>query len=116
MSVLWDTPADRSRPGNVTVWLIVCLGVIVSILALGMDGGRMLEERRHVQDAAEAAALAAAGDLYLNHRQNQGTDPQGTARSAALTNAAANGFTNDGSASTVTVNIPPKSGTFTGQA
>src|SRR5207249_8052524 len=34
---------------------------------------------------------------------------------AAVSLAAANGFTNDGTSSTVTVNIPPASGTFAGQ-
>ena len=37
------------------VWLVLCLGVIIVIVALGTDGGRMLEERRRVQSAADAA-------------------------------------------------------------
>jgi hypothetical protein len=100
----------------VTVWLVVCLSVILGILALGLDGGRMMEERRRAQAAADDAALAAAADLYANYRQNSGTDPAGTAQSAALASALANGYTNDGTSSTVTVNIPPQSGTFAGQS
>jgi hypothetical protein len=38
------------------------------------------------------------------------------ARQAALSAAAASGYTNDGVNSTVTVNIPPQSGSFAGQA
>jgi hypothetical protein len=95
--------------------VLISLGVIIAIVALGLDGGRMLEERRRAQAAADAAALAAAGDLYANYPSNQGTDPAGTAKQAALNSAAANGYANDGSASTVTVNIPPTSGPFANQ-
>ena len=109
------TGAERRR-ATVTVWVVVCLAVIIGIVALGMDGGRMMEERRHAQSAADAAALAAANDLYFNWWQNQGTDPTGSAQAAALASAAANGYVNDGTASVVTVNIPPSSGTFAGQA
>jgi hypothetical protein len=106
----------RRRPGAVAVWLVVCLSVIIGIVALGMDGGRMMEERRRARAAADAAALAAATDLYQNYAQNQGTDPSGTAQAAALASAQANGYASDGSASVVTINIPPKGGPFAGQA
>jgi hypothetical protein len=109
--------ADRGRrDGAVTVWVIVCLAVIIGIVALGMDGGRMMEERRHAQAAADAATLAAANDLYFNWWQNHGADPNGSAQAAALASAAANGYANDGSGSRVTVNIPPTAGAFVGQA
>ena len=109
------TPAPPRRCGAVTAWLVVCLSVIVGIVGMGMDGGRMMEERRSVQMAADAAALAAANNLYLNWQQNQGTDPSGTAAGVALNSALANGYANDGIASIVTVNIPPQSGAFAGQ-
>ena len=109
-------PTAPRRRGAVTVWVVVCLAVIIGIVALGMDGGRMMEERRHAQAAADAAALAAASDLYFNWWQNHGADPNGTAQAAALASAAANGYANDGTTSTVTVNIPPTSGAFAGQA
>jgi len=99
----------------VTAWLIVCLSVIVAIVAMGMDGGRMMEERRAVQAATDAAALAAANDLYANYQQNQGTDPGGTASAAARASAQANGYANDGRSSVVTVNTPPLSGPFAGK-
>jgi hypothetical protein len=94
---------------------VVSLGVIIAVVALGLDGGRLLEERRRAQAAADAAALAAAVDLYNNYPANGGTDPNGTAKQAALTSAAGNGYANDGTASVVSVNIPPASGTFAGQ-
>ena len=115
--LLPQNPGSRfQRQGAVTVWLIASLGVIIAIVALGLDGGRTLDERRRAQAAADAAALAAAVDLYDSYKANQGSDPGGTARKAALASAASNGFSNDGSTSTVTVNIPPKSGSFAGQA
>src|SRR5207245_3056845 len=49
------------------------------------------------------------------HFVNFGTDPQGTAKQSALTAAAANGYTNDGVNTKVTVNIPPVSGDYVGQ-
>src|SRR5207248_2799018 len=99
-------PAPALRPGTVTAWLVLCLGVIAGIVALGMDGGRMMEERRHAQAGADAAALAAAADLYLNYQTNAGADPFGTGKQAALSTASSNGYSNDGVTSTVTVNIP----------
>src|ERR1051325_7691931 len=108
--------AAPRRPGNVTVWVILSSSVIVGIVALGMDGGRLMEERRHVQAAADAAALAAAADLYQNYTQQQGQDTTGTARTAALSSAAANGYTHDGARTMVTVRVPPPTGAFAGQA
>jgi hypothetical protein len=106
----------KSRRGTVTAWLVVSLAVIIAILAIGLDGGRMMEERRRVQSAADAAALAAAADLFNNYPANAGSDPYSTAQTAATTSAAANGYSNDGVNSVVTVNIPPTSGAFAGQA
>jgi hypothetical protein len=92
------------------------MGLILAIVSLAMDGGRMFDERRHAQAAADAAALAAAVDLFNNYATNSGLDPSGTAVTAALASAAANSFANDGVKSIVKVNIPPKSGDFSGQS
>jgi hypothetical protein len=101
-----------ARPGKVLVWVVLSLAVIVGIVAINLDGGRLLEERRRTQAAADAAALAAGADLYENYWTNKGQDSNGTAQAAAVKSAASNGLP----ASAVTVNIPPKSGTFAGQA
>lgn len=105
----------RWRRGTVTVWVLLGLTAIVGVLALGMDGGRLQEERRHGQATADAAALAAAADLYKNWWANHGVDVTNSAQNAALASAAANGYANDGTTSVVTVNIPPTQGTFAGQ-
>jgi hypothetical protein len=98
------------------VLVAVSLIAICGVVAIAVDGGMLLDNRRRVQAAADAAALAAADDLFSNFGANNGADPSGTANSSALSSAAANGFSNDGVTSVVTVNIPPASGNFAGKA
>jgi hypothetical protein len=114
----------------VVVWVLVGLAVLIGVLALGLDGGRLMEERRRAQNAADAAALAAANVLYNNALTGTGANPCSgqccdapaapdaatAATTAAQDNAKANGYANDGTTATVTVNIPPKSGAFAGQS
>jgi Flp pilus assembly protein TadG len=100
------------RRGFIAVKLALLLTVIVGIVAINLDGGRMMDERRHAQAAADAAALAAAANLYEAYWTDRGTDTSGAAHAAALESASANGYP----AAAVTVNIPPLSGTFAGQA
>jgi hypothetical protein len=92
------------RSGTVLMWVVLSLSVIVGILALNMDGGRMIEERRRAQAVADAAALAAGAELYNGHWAGRGADTENPARTAALRVATANGYPE----SAVTVNIPPK--------
>jgi hypothetical protein len=102
------------RPGNVVAVTAVCLVGILSVTALALDGGLLMEKRRGVQTAADSAALAAAADLYWNWFTNFGkTDtPEGTAVAAAKAQAKANGYEDGVNGVTVTVNILPKSGPF----
>jgi hypothetical protein len=109
------TRSDRRRRGNVVVLVALCLVVMFGIVAIALDGGVLLDERRHAQAVADAAALAAAADLFKNYPAYQGLDTAGTATQSARAVAAAQGYTNDGTTSVVTVNIPPLSGTFAGQ-
>src|ERR1700677_3556934 len=102
------------RRGAVTHWLLLSLTAIIGVVALGTDGGRMMQERRTAQATADAAALAAGSQLYELYSQLFGAD-NGTAATAAKTIASANGYGTD-STSTVTVNIPPTSGNFAGQS
>jgi hypothetical protein len=88
----------------------------MGLVAIALDGGLLLDDRRSCQAAADAAALAAVEDLYYNWQGNKGQDTLGSASKAALANAAANGYNNDGVSSIVTVNIPPTSGNFVGLA
>jgi len=84
--------------------------MIVALLGfagLVIDGGNFYAERRQAQNAADEAALAAAYEMSYG-----GSDADAVA--AALENATANGYDNDGMSNTVIVNIPPTSGDFTG--
>src|SRR5262245_44788465 len=49
-----------TRSGTVAVHLAVCLVAILSVLAFSLDGGILLAQRRQIQAAADASALAAA--------------------------------------------------------
>src|SRR6266852_540232 len=99
----------RSRTGHrrgvAAVIVVISLTVLVGVAAITVDGGMALTERRRAQTAADAAALAAAADLFTNFSSNAGEDPFGKARASAVTTAAANGYNNDGTRSTVIVRI-----------
>jgi hypothetical protein len=85
---------------------VLTLTLLVGMVAIAVDGGALIEDRRHVQATADAAALAAAADLYANYPAHGGLDA-GSAVKSALATAAANGFGNDGVNSVVTVNVAP---------
>jgi len=98
------------------------MSALFAVMALALDGGMMLTERRHAQGTADAAALAAGADLFKNYLKNKGVDTGGTAAGRATAIAKANGYGNDATSahaadtSTVTVSIPPVSGSFVGKA
>jgi Flp pilus assembly protein TadG len=104
----------KSRPGSIAALTAVSMLAVLAVLAMVMDGGLLQDKRRSVQAAADAAAMAAASDIWENYAANGGTDPAGDARNSALSTAAANGYNNDGTTNTVTVNIAPVSGNFAG--
>src|SRR5205823_12064077 len=84
--------------------------------AITLDGGGLLDGRRHAQATADAGAMAAASVLYQKYPSFNGYDSNGAAAAAALAVAASNGFSNDSITSTVIVNIPPASGPYAGKA
>lgn len=53
---------DNER-GAVTIIVAVTLGVLLAVAALAIDAGMLYQERRQLQTAVDAAALAAAFDL-----------------------------------------------------
>ncbi len=91
------------RSGNILMLVVVSLVGLLGLTGLVIDGGTIMAERRHAQNASDAAAMAAAIDLF------QGASPA-AARQTALVYAARNGYPNDGKTHTVVVNIPPRSG------
>src|SRR5262245_17713292 len=98
----------KTRRGAIVVLIALCLAVVLTFVAIAIDGGGLLERRRQSQNAADAAALAAAERLFFNYPKAKGVDAGGTAVSRALAIAAANGFNNDGTRSTVDVRTYPQ--------
>ena len=103
-----STRSKFRRRGSVAVVVTVCLIPLIGVMAMAIDGGFMIASKRRTQTVADASAHAAACRLYANLSTDPtGLDVNGTARAAALLTAAANGFNNDGTTNTITVNIPP---------
>ena len=98
--------------------MVVTLGLIplIGVLAFAFDIGLLLAAKKRTQTVADAASHAAACALYNNAATDAtGLDVSGKARAAALLNASANGYSNDGTTNGVTINIPPQSGYFIGK-
>lgn len=104
------------REAAVLPWLLVCMGVILSIVAIALDGGRMMQERRRCQDAADAAALVAATDMYLTYSTSGAPGEVHTSSIDAAT-ATAKGFWSQKDQSHVFVDVKrPASGAYAGKA
>jgi hypothetical protein len=107
-------PRKVARPGKIIILFAVSLVGLVGILAIALEGGLMLDHKRQVQGAADAAALAAAESLFSNFQTYKGADNGSQAVDAGKACAERNGFPDNGTTSTVTVNVPPLSGKFVG--
>lgn len=102
---------SASRRGAIVPLVAIMLVAILGLAALSVDAGNLFRERRNTQTAADAAADAAAIELLGKFSSFRGVDGDGEARAAALSLAAAHGY----SGSDVAINIPPKSGAFARQ-
>ena len=104
---------SHSRRRGITVPAVaLVLTGLLGITARAIDGGLLLSDRRRAQGAADAAALAAAIDLYDNFLSQFGADTNSTASNSAFKTAADNGFSNGVNGTKVVVNIPPLSGPY----
>lgn len=104
------------RRAAVAVLVAACLTVIVGFVAIAVDGGMLFLELRRARATADAAAMAAATELYEHYPAYHGTDTDShDARRAALRIARRNGFPNSGD-TTASVSIPPATGAYSGQA
>ncbi len=54
---------DRHRRGQILVLVALALFVLVAFVALAVDIGHIYRERRHMQNAADAGALAGAREI-----------------------------------------------------
>jgi len=96
-----------AQAGQSMILFTFMIATFVGIAALTVDLGMAFRERANEQQASDAAALAAADVLFSNGSVDQ-------AKAAARALATANGYTNGVNGATVTVNIPPTSGDFSG--
>lgn len=62
----------NSEKGQAIVYLVLGLVVFFGFVALAIDGGMALAERRHAQNAADASSLAGGGQAaaYLDNHNN----------------------------------------------
>jgi hypothetical protein len=92
--------------GAVAIIMGLVLPVLIGMVGLAVEVGSWFGERRSLQSAADAAALAGAWDLLSGSNE--------TVTTSATTYATRNGFST--SSGTITVNTPPSSGSYTTDA
>ena len=85
----------KSQRGQAIILVAFAVIGLVGFSALAIDGGRVLSDRRHAQNAADTSALAGA--LAFAHSNNIDT--------AALARALGNGYDNDSPVQDVTVQV-----------
>src|SRR5688572_11655439 len=100
------------RKGVVAVFVAVALTGLLGIVAISIDGGMLYMQLRKTRSTADAAAMAAACELFRNYPSEAGLDPRSVARKAALKVAKGNGYNNDTTTSNVEVSIPPATGNY----
>ncbi|MDI7277236.1 MAG: Tad domain-containing protein [Anaerolineae bacterium] len=86
MSLPAGTPTARHQRGQTLVFVALILVVLVGFLALSIDLGNVYAQRRFMQNAADAAALAGARALALDRSQ---AAAEAEARAFAIANGAA---------------------------
>jgi len=101
----------RGEGGQAIVLVAISMLGMLFAVGLAIDAGQLFSGRRSAQEAADAGAFAGAVTLHQG-----GTTAQAT--SAATSDASLNGYAANvpTSGTTVTVNIPPTSGAFSGNA
>src|SRR5262245_1823400 len=105
----------KTRRGVVVVLVALGLTFILGMVAIAIDGGMLYMEWRRARMTADAAAMAAACSLYENYPTDNGKDPNNKAHDAAINLAASNEVAKDSADSTVTVHIPPATGSYAGK-
>jgi Flp pilus assembly protein TadG len=93
----------NSEKGQAIVYLVIGLVVFLGFVALAIDGGMALADRRHDQNAADAASLAGGGKAAIDIEKYGMTTADWSCESldfamnngevAAVTRADANNFT-----------------------
>jgi hypothetical protein len=92
--------------GQILPLAALSMVTLMSFAAMAVDAGNLYAVKRHMQTAADAAAIAAANQL-------QSSESSGY-QQAATDVAALNGFTSGTNDVTVTVSDPPANGEYAG--
>lgn len=109
-STLVKPCSRRERQRGYVVFTVAALGIVlIGFAGLVFDVGSAKYYKRKAQSAADAGALGAAEDIYLHGSAS-------TNQLAAQSDITSNGFTNGVNGAQVTVNIPPNTGTHTGDS
>jgi hypothetical protein len=101
--------ARHMERGQAAPFLAMGIFALYTVMALALDVSLWRDDQRHEQMAADSAAIAGVVEEKTSTQLSN-------IQSAARTDATLNGFTDNGSTLTVTVNNPPSSGSFTGNA
>ena len=97
----------KSKEAGYTILLLAASAtVLFAFTGMGVDVGYLQLQKRRMQVAADAGAVAAAQELLRGNTTSYGT--------YAKNDASANGFTDGSNSTTVIVNNPPTSGAYSG--
>jgi len=93
---------SKYEKGQALILIVFAIFGLVGLTGLTIDGGNVYADRRHAQNAADAAVMAAALAKIRG----------GDWEAAGLARAADNTYDNNGTTNTVQVVSPPVSGTY----
>ena len=92
--------AGKTEKGQAIILIVLTIVGLLGLVALAVDGGLAYADRRQAQNAADASALdAALAKIRGGNWQSEG-----------LARAVTNGFDNNGTTNSVSVNNPPLAG------
>jgi putative Flp pilus-assembly TadE/G-like protein len=94
----------KDRRGHAVTLAAILFPAFLGVSGLALDGGYLYHVKRRMQTAADAGAMGGAHELWRNNRPG--------AVAAATTDVNLNGYSNANA--TITVNIPPTSGSRSG--
>ncbi len=109
------TPTSKHarERGQVLPLVAVCLTVLMGFAGMSVDVGSLQYDQRQQQTAADGAAVGGAEALKSS---TTGCPNSSLASSAAIADAAENGFTNGSGGVTVTTTNPIPNGPFSGNS
>ena len=94
----------KYEKGQALIIIVFAIFGLVGLTGLTIDGGNVYSDRRHAQNAADAAVMAAALTSVRG----------GDWHTAGMARAADNDYDNNGTSNIVQVVSPPISGTYAG--